>query len=59
MNQIWYAIGHAFQFCLSLLVSMGWAPVVLFSCVLFFGMLYWLSLQARYNRRAKERNESI
>ncbi|MFT3884324.1 MAG: hypothetical protein QM724_02500 [Flavobacteriales bacterium] len=60
MNHIWYSIGHVLQLSFKfLLVSLGWAPVVVFSLVLFIGLLYWLSLQARYTRRAKEKGEYI
>lgn len=60
MNHVWYGIGHFLQKTFNwLLVSFGWAPVVVFSVLLFIGVLYWLNLQAKYNRRAKERNEYI
>ena len=36
------------------LTPFGWLPPVLFSCVLGFGAIYWMRLQGRYNRKAKE-----
>lgn len=53
MQDIVFAIGHFTETCLKLLVGMGWLPVTLISVVLFFGLVYWLVLQGRYNRRAK------
>lgn len=60
MTDIWYSIGHFLQSTFNmLLVPFGWFPVYLFMCVLAFGAVYWMNLQVRYNRRAKERNEGI
>ncbi|HEX2615892.1 MAG TPA: hypothetical protein VHL57_00035 [Flavobacteriales bacterium] len=60
MTHIWFWIGHVLQLTFKyLLVSLGWIPVVIFSVLLFVGMLYWLNLQAKYNRRAEEKGEYI
>ncbi|MEO8589574.1 MAG: hypothetical protein ABI432_09410 [Flavobacteriales bacterium] len=56
MQQIAFAIGHFLEMCLSLLAKLGWLPVALFTVTMFLGFVYWLNLQGRYNRRAKENN---
>lgn len=56
MQDIVFAIGKFLEATLSILPAMGWGPVVLFTLVGFFGLLYWLMLQARYNREAREKN---
>jgi hypothetical protein len=60
MNAFWYSIARAlqatFKFCL---VSLGWIPVIIISCTLAFGLLYWLATQAKYTRRAKEKGGYI
>ena len=38
----------------SVLAWMGWVPVTLISLLLGFGLVYWLMLQGRYNRKAKQ-----
>ena len=57
MQDIAFAIGHFTEWCLKLLTGMGWVPVTLISITLFFGLVYWLVLQGRYNRRAKQENK--
>ena len=60
MSKIWFSIGHFVQATFNLvLVPLGWAPVVVFMLVLAFGAIYWMNAQAKYTRRAKERNEYI
>lgn len=60
MTHFWYSIGHALQASFQwLLVSVGWLPVTVISIVLAIGFLYWLSVQAKYSRRAKEKGEYI
>lgn len=60
MRDFFFATGHFLQDTFdALLVSVGWAPPVIFACTLAFGALYWMMAQARYTRRAKERNEYI
>ncbi|HMQ76080.1 MAG: hypothetical protein IPM49_12050 [Flavobacteriales bacterium] len=55
MQQIWFGIGHFIQKTFDwFLTPFGWLPPVLFSCVLGFGAIYWMRLQGRYNRKAKE-----
>jgi hypothetical protein len=41
------------------LTPFGWAPVVIFSLVLTFGGVYWLVLQSRFTRTAKEKGGHI
>ncbi len=56
MTKFWYGIGHFFQKVFDwVLTPFGWAPVVIFSLVLAFGAIYWLRLQGRYNRTAREK----
>ncbi|MBV6404020.1 MAG: hypothetical protein IT228_04250 [Flavobacteriales bacterium] len=55
MQQIWFGIGHFLQNTFEwFLTPFGWMPPVLFACVLGFGIVYWLRLQGRFNRKAKE-----
>ncbi|HRH38181.1 MAG TPA: hypothetical protein PK760_07545 [Flavobacteriales bacterium] len=56
MQQTFYAIGHFLEWTYRILVKMGWLPVTLITVLLFGGLFYWLMLQGRYNRRAKETN---
>ncbi|MBL7963871.1 MAG: hypothetical protein JNM31_08495 [Flavobacteriales bacterium] len=58
MQDIWFAIARLLMFTFdALLVPFGWMPVTAMILVMAFGAIYWLMLQGRYNRRAKERNE--
>ena len=60
MSKIWFSIGHFVQATFKLvLVPLGWLPVVVFMLVLAFGAIYWMNAQAKYTRRAKERNQYI
>ncbi|MEZ4807388.1 MAG: hypothetical protein R2815_07920 [Flavobacteriales bacterium] len=52
MQKIVFAIGHFIEMCLELLIGMGWLPVTLISILLCFGLVYWLYLQGRYDRKA-------
>ncbi|QQR88290.1 MAG: hypothetical protein IPJ76_08795 [Flavobacteriales bacterium] len=54
MTQFWHSLGHGIQWLLEGLVVMGWGPVVLFSIIMAIGAIYWMMLQGRYNRKAKE-----
>lgn len=54
MQKIVFAIGHFTESALSVLAWMGWAPVTLISLVLGFGLVYWLMLQGKYDRKAKQ-----
>ncbi len=54
MQKIVFAIGHFFESALSVLAWMGWVPVTLISLLLGFGLVYWLMLQGRYDRKAKK-----
>lgn len=58
MQEVFFSIARFVEATFDwLLVPFGWLPIILFSLILGFGALYWLMLQARFNRRAKERNE--
>jgi hypothetical protein len=54
MHKIVFALGHFLESALSVLAWMGWVPVTLISLLLGFGLVYWLMLQGRYNRKAKQ-----
>lgn len=56
MQKIAFAIGRFLEWTFTMLSALGWLPVILTTFVLFFGLVYWLSLQGRYNRRAKAEN---
>ena len=53
MQDISFAIGRFLEATFSILTVLGWLPVIAFSVIMFFGMLYWLNLQGRYNAKAK------
>ena len=58
MKDLWFGIGHFIQGTFDwFLTPFGWLPVTIFVIVMALGALYWLMLQGRYNRRAKENNE--
>jgi hypothetical protein len=59
MTQVWFSIGHFFQWALKALVLMGWFPVIAITIVMTIGTIYWLRLQGKYNRQAREKGESI
>lgn len=56
MQQISFAIGHFFKWCFTFLSGMGWMPVVGITALMFFGLVYWLLLQSKYNNKAKANN---
>ncbi|MBK9176374.1 MAG: hypothetical protein IPM46_08540 [Flavobacteriales bacterium] len=56
MQKIAFAIGHLLEWTFTGLAALGWLPVILTTIVLFFGLIYWLALQGKYNRRAKAEN---
>ncbi len=56
MQQTFFAIGHFLEWTFKIITGMGWLPVVLVSALLFVGLVYWLMLQGRYNRKAKADN---
>lgn len=54
MQQISFAIGHFLETSFQILVALGWLPPVGISVLLFGGLMYWLNLQAKYNRKAEK-----
>lgn len=54
MQQISFAIGHFLESSFQILVALGWLPPVGIAVLLFVGLVYWLNLQARYNRKAEK-----
>jgi len=59
MTDFWFGFGHGMQWLLDGLVALGWLPVTVFTIVMAIGAIYWMMLQGRYNRRAKEKGEHI
>jgi hypothetical protein len=59
MQQISFAIGHFLEDTFGIIVAMGWMPVTGISILLTFGLVYWLNLQGKYNRKAKKDNTLI
>lgn len=53
MQDIAFALGHFLEWTFKLIIPLGWLPVAATSLLLFFGFVYWLVLQGRYNRKAK------
>lgn len=54
MQQISFAIGHFLESSFQVLVVLGWIPPVGISLLLAGGLVYWLRLQAKYNRKAEK-----
>lgn len=55
MQKIFFSIGDLLESSFQVLVVLGWLPVISFSVIMFLGFLYWLKLQADYNRKAREK----
>ena len=54
MQQISFAIGHFLESSFQVLVVLGWIPPVGIVLLLAGGLVYWLRLQAKYNRKAEK-----
>jgi len=54
MQQISFAIGHFLESSFQVLVILGWIPPVGIALLLTGGLVYWLRLQARYDRKAQK-----
>lgn len=54
MQQISFAIGQLLEATFTLLPALGWLPPVAFSVIIFLGLCYWVVLQGRYNRKARQ-----
>jgi hypothetical protein len=54
MQQISFTIAHFLEWTMKVLPALGWLPSIAISTLLFVGMVYWLNLQGRYNRKAKQ-----
>ena len=59
MQQIAFAIGHFLEATFRVLASMGWMPTTAISLLFGFGLVYWLVLQGRYNRKAHKEGTLI
>lgn len=53
MQQISFSIAQLLEATFTILPALGWLPPVAFSLVIFLGLVYWMMLQARYDRKAK------
>ncbi len=56
MQQIAFSIGQLLEATFTFLPALGWLPVIGFSVVIFLGLVYWMVMQARYDRKAKANN---
>lgn len=54
MQQTFFAIGHFLEAAFRALTSMGWIPVTVISLLMGSGLIYWLALQGKYNRKAQK-----
>lgn len=54
MQDIAFAIAKFLEATFTILPALGWLPNILFTIVGVLGMVYWLGLQGKYNRKAKE-----
>jgi hypothetical protein len=59
MTDFWFGFGHVMQWLLSALVKLDWLPVTFFTIVMAIGAIYWMMLQGRYNRQAREKNTHL
>jgi CHASE2 domain-containing sensor protein len=55
MQDISFAIAQFLEATFQILVALHWLPVVAFSLIMALGSIYWLVLQGRYNRQAREK----
>lgn len=54
MQQISFSIAQLLEATFTILPALGWLPPVLFSVGIFLGLVYWMVLQSRYDRKAKQ-----
>ncbi|MEX1132807.1 MAG: hypothetical protein WEC15_06255 [Flavobacteriales bacterium] len=54
MQQISFTIAHLLEATFTFLPTLGWLPPLVFSAGIFLGLVYWMTLQARYDRKAKQ-----
>ena len=54
MQQIAFALGHVMEWTFTSITGLGWLPSIGISVVLFSGIVYWLNLQRRYDRKAEK-----
>jgi hypothetical protein len=54
MQQIFFSIAQLLEATFTVLPALGWLPPLAFSAIIFLGLLYWLSLQRNYDRKAKK-----
>ncbi|MBX2981299.1 MAG: hypothetical protein WBB32_14110 [Flavobacteriales bacterium] len=59
MTDIFFAIGHFFEWILEILVIAKWTIPAVITVILVFGMAFWLWTQTVLTRKAKERDEFI
>lgn len=59
MQKIAFAIGHFLEATFKILSWMGWFPITVISLLMAFGLVYWLMLQGRYNRKAAKEGTLI
>lgn len=54
MQHFAFALGHLMEKSFRIIVEMEWVPVIGTALLIFFGIVYWLNWQGKYNRKAKE-----
>jgi hypothetical protein len=59
MQKIAFALGHFLESTFKILSWLGWMPITVISLLLGFGLVYWLTLQGRYNRKAAKEGTLI
>jgi hypothetical protein len=55
MQDFAFALGHFLEWTFKILTTLGWLPVTAFTLIMAGGFFYWLMLQGRYNREAREK----
>lgn len=53
MQQIAFSIGQLLESTFTILPVLGWLPSIAISLIIAFGLVFWMVLQSRYDRKAK------
>ena len=56
MTDIWYALGHFFQWTFKFMKHLGNGPNLFFWLIIGGLLITWLTMQAKFNKEAKQKN---
>jgi len=57
MTDVFYGIGHFFQWTFQIMKHVGFAANLFFWLVIVSLVITWLGMQAKYNKEAKANNK--